>query len=51
MLLSAYVEFEDDVYQGSFYKLRYNPEKDMLVGEYYDAIQRITYHVEFTRKE
>jgi hypothetical protein len=48
-LLQVYVEFQDDFFRGSFYKLIYDPEKDLLKGEYYDAQEGITYPVEFIR--
>jgi len=36
-------------YPGSKYNLQYDPETDRLIGTYFQAIQRQTFDVEFTR--
>jgi hypothetical protein len=47
--LSLYVELLDENNPGSYYKLNYNVERDMLVGDYFEVVDGITYPVEFTR--
>jgi hypothetical protein len=48
-ILKVYVELRDENYPGSNYKLNYFPEKDALAGEYFQAVEGITYDVAFTR--
>jgi hypothetical protein len=48
-ILKVYVELRDENYPGSNYKLNYYPEKDALAGEYFQAVQGMTYDVAFTR--
>jgi hypothetical protein len=47
--LKIYVEFRDENYPGSNYNLSYIPERDMLVGDYFQAVESVTYYVEFAR--
>jgi len=47
--LSLYVELLDENSPGSFYKLNYNSERDMLVGDFFDVVDGLTYPVEFVR--
>ena len=47
--LKVYVELRDENYPGSNYTLTYIPERDMLVGDYFQAVESVTYYVEFTR--
>lgn len=44
-----YVELRDVNYPGSNYNLTYLPERDMLVGDYFQAVEGVTYYVEFVR--
>ena len=48
-LLSVYIELQDPEYPGSNFKLNYIPERDVLVGRYYDAMEGMEYPVEFIR--
>ena len=48
-ILKVYIELRDKNYPGSNYKLSYNPQTDMLEGEYYQAAQGATYQVAFAR--
>jgi hypothetical protein len=47
--LSLYVELLDENNPGSFYKLNYNTERDILVGDYFQVVDGLTYPVEFVR--
>jgi len=47
--LSIYVELLDEFNPGSYYKLNYNTERDVLKGEYFDNKEEKTNPVEFTR--
>ena len=47
--LKIYVELRDENYPGSNYNLSYIPERDMLVGDYFQAVESVTYYVEFAR--
>lgn len=47
--LSLYVELLDENSPGSFYKLNYNSERDILVGDYFEVVDGLTYPVEFVR--
>lgn len=49
-VLQIFVQMDDVNYPGSFYDLRYNKEKDMLHGTYYQAVAKETYNVSFKRK-
>ena len=48
--LKVYVELRDENYPGSNYSLTYIPERDMLVGDYFQAVESVTYYVEFVRQ-
>ena len=50
-LLKIYIELRDENYPGSNYTLFYYPEKDLLAGKYYQAVEGITYEVGFVRKK
>ena len=45
------VELRDVNYPGSTYNLRYVPDGDRLVGDYYQAVQKRTFDVEFVRQK
>lgn len=47
--LKIFVEMRDVNYPGSNYTLSYLPDRDMLAGEYYQAIEGLTFYVEFNR--
>ena len=47
--LAVFIELQDLNYPGSTYSLRYLPKEDKLVGEYFQALQRQTFDVEFVR--
>lgn len=47
--LRIYVELRDENYPGSNYNLTFIPERDMLVGDYFQAVEGLTYYVEFSR--
>ena len=49
--LKAIVEMRDVNYPGSKYTLSYLPDKDMLAGEYFQAVEGLTFYVEFMRKK
>jgi len=44
-----YVELRDQNYPGSNYNLTYLPERDLLTGKYYQAVEGTTYEVGFFR--
>ena len=48
--LKVIVEMRDVNYPGSTYTLNYLPDRDMLAGEYYQAVEGLTFYVEFTRR-
>ncbi|MGZ5136061.1 MAG: hypothetical protein ACXWCG_12970 [Flavitalea sp.] len=48
-ILKIYIELRDQNYPGSNYKLTYLKDKDILSGEYYQAVERNIYKVEFAR--
>jgi len=47
--LKIYIELSDENYPGSNYTLTYYPEKDLLAGKYYQAVEGTTYDVGFSR--
>ena len=49
--LLVFVELRDVNYPGSTYNLRFVPDKDRLVGAYYQAVQKQTFDVEFTKQK
>ena len=48
--MKIYIELRDENYPGSNYNLVYYPEKDLLAGKYFQAVEGITYDVGFLRK-
>lgn len=48
--LKIMVELRDINYPGSKYTLSYLSDRDMLAGEYYQAVEGLTFYVEFTRR-
>jgi hypothetical protein len=48
-LLKVMVELQDKNYPGSLYTLTYNPGDDQLRGTYFQAMERVSYDVAFTR--
>ena len=49
--LKVIVEMRDLNYPGSTYTLNYLPDRDMLAGEYYQAVEGVTFYVEFVRNK
>ena len=49
--LKTIVEMRDVNYPGSKYTLSYLSDRDMLAGEYYQAVEGLTYYVEFMRRK
>jgi len=49
--LKIIVEMRDVNYPGSTYTLNYLPDRDILAGEYYQAVEGLTFYVEFTRNK
>ena len=47
--MSIYVELRDENYPGSNYTLLYYPDKDLLAGKYFQAVEGETYDVGFMR--
>ena len=47
--LQVFIELRDANYPGSTYTLRYAPQQDRLVGDYFQAVQQQTFYVEFIR--
>jgi len=47
--LKIIVELRDVNYPGSTYTLNYLPDKNLLAGDYYQAVEGLTFYVEFTR--
>lgn len=49
--LKIIVELRDVNYPGSTYTLNYLPDRDILAGDYYQAVEGLTFYVEFTRRD
>lgn len=49
-IVYIFVKFDDVGYKGSYYSLEYNPEKDILMGYYYQAAMDQTFDVYFERE-
>ena len=49
--LEIIVELRDVNYPGSTYTLSYLPDRDVLAGDYYQAVQGATFYVEFVKKK
>ena len=47
--LKIIVELRDANYPGSTYTLNYLPDRDILAGDYYQAVEGLTFYVEFSR--
>lgn len=47
--ITIFVELRDVNYPGSTYNLIYDPETDRLVGTYFQAVQNVTFNIEFMR--
>ena len=47
--VKVFIELRDVNYPGSTYNLIYIPADDRLTGTYFQAIERVTYDVYFTR--
>jgi len=49
--LKVIIELRDINYPGSKYTLSYLPDRDILSGEYYQAVGGLTFYVEFARNK
>ena len=49
--LKVNIVLRDVNYPGSTYTLNYLPDRDMLAGEYYQAVEGVTFYVEFVRNK
>ncbi len=49
--LNITVELRDVNYPGSTYTLSYLPDRDILAGDYYQAVQVLNFYVEFLRSK
>ena len=49
--MKIYIELRDENYPGSNYNLVYYPDKDLLAGKYFQAVEGVTYDVGFLRKK
>ncbi len=49
--LKVIIELRDVNYPGSKYTLSYLPDRDMLAGEYFQAVEGLTFYVEFARRK
>ena len=49
--LKMTIVLRDVNYPGSKYTLNYLPERDILAGDYYQAVQGLNFYVEFTRNK
>ena len=49
--LKIFVELSDVNYPGSTYTLSYLPDRDILAGDYYQAVQGLNFYVEFVRNK
>ena len=49
--LKIIIELRDVNYPGSTYTLNYLPDRDILAGDYYQAVEGITFYVEFIRNK
>jgi hypothetical protein len=48
---TIFVELRDVNYPGSTYNLIYDPQTDRLVGTYFQAVQKVSYNIEFMRSK
>ena len=49
--LQVFIELRDANYPGSTYTLRYAPQQDRLVGDYFQAVHQQTFDVKFVRQK
>jgi hypothetical protein len=49
--LKIIIELRDVNYPGSTYTLSYLPDRDILAGDYYQAVEGLTFYVEFARRK
>ena len=49
--LKIIIELRDVNYPGSTYTLSYLPDRDILAGDYYQAVEGLTFYVEFSRSK
>jgi len=49
--LKIIIELRDVNYPGSTYTLSYLTDRDLLAGEYYQAVEGLTFYVEFARNQ
>ena len=49
--LKIIVEMRDVNYPGSTYTLNYLSDRDILAGDYYQAVEGLTFYVEFARNK
>ena len=49
--LKIMIELRDVNYPGSTYTLNYLPDRDILAGDYYQAVEGLTFYVEFSRSK
>lgn len=49
--VQVYVELRDENYPGSYYNLIFDKESEMLKGDYYQAVAKQTFDVEFNRNK
>jgi hypothetical protein len=49
--LRMIIVLQDVNYPGSKYTLNYLPDRDILAGEYYQAVQGLNFYVEFVRSK
>lgn len=47
--LKIIIELRDVNYPGSTYTLSYLPDRDVLAGDYYQAVEGLTFYVEFRK--
>jgi uncharacterized protein (DUF2147 family) len=47
--LNVLIELRDVNYPGSTYRLRYDPKSDRLIGTYFQAVEQVTYDIQFVR--
>jgi len=50
-LLRVFIELRDENYPGSTYDLYYFPGTGLLAGKYFQAMEGLTFDVEFTRQK
>jgi len=48
-ILKIYIELRDENYPGSNYTLLYYPDRDLLAGKYYQAVEGVSYDIGFLR--